>query len=49
MPNLNRIYQMVYRINGIAQALTFTNLALKYVKVPENKLSRLALRKDYLT
>jgi len=49
MPNLNRIYQMVYRTNGIAHTLTSTNLALKSVNVPENKSSRLALHKDYLT
>jgi hypothetical protein len=49
MSNLNRLYQMLYSINGIAQALTFTILALKSVNVPENKLSRLALRKDYLS
>jgi hypothetical protein len=48
MPNLNRLYQMVYRINGIAHVLTYTNLALKIVNVPRNKLSLLALRKDYL-
>jgi hypothetical protein len=48
MPNLNKLSQMVYRINGKAHTLTFTNLALKSVKVPENKLSRLTLHKDYL-
>jgi len=48
MPNLNRLYQMVYRIFGIAHTLTFTNLDLQSLSVPENKLSRLTLHKDYL-
>jgi len=49
MSNPNRLYQMVYRINGIAHTLTFINLALKSVNVAENKLSRLTLPEDYLT